>query len=194
MKIILLAGTCAHPENEVPVSLQLREEKIWLDHIIEKLLPLRYEIEIVIGKYYGDEILRESKLASKCDIIFDPNEDEIGKFSNFKSALHAVNTSAILFPVSEALPEYQVWQKIAFKLQNSKYGEFDLVRPYCPVAGQMQGGFPLGVTRSCREKVLKNSTVQNLSHEALIEYKLPVLDLQVVRPNATTRQNFPLPA
>lgn len=178
MKIVLLTGEITD-QNEFCSALKMVNNKIWLDHQIEAVIPLNLEIEIVLGAKFSDDILRNSIYLRKFNIVFDPNEEEVGPLSNLRAGLFASNRECIVFPINFACPSLKVWQNLIGKLYQDSSSKFDIVRPYCPVNGEMTPGFPVGITAGGRETILLNKEITNLQNDGLKEYRLPVLDKRI---------------
>lgn len=182
MKIILLTGQFENPSG-TNFSLEKIGSQLWIDHQIESLLKLKYEVDIVLGADHSDEIMRASQLVKMCNIIFDPNEALGNPLSNLHAGLHATYQETFLLPVQFKCPEEHVWKKLINLLVPIETQGFHILRPYCPVNGIMEPGYPLGITRTAKNIILKNRKLKSLIEYNFKEYKIPFLDKALTQPH-----------
>lgn len=189
MKITLLAGNFENPKNLL-YALEKVNNQIFIDYQLEKLLALNYEVDVVLGYRYSEEILKSSKSIRKCNIIFDPNENEGRPLSNLFAGLFALYGEGFFLPIQYQSPDLSDWQRIIQRLFQVTNEGFHILRPYCPIQGSMKAGYPLGVSRPAREIFMKNRKIDYIEEAGLKEYKMPILDKNLSQPYVGTGQNL----
>lgn len=147
MKILLLAG---YSDSSVNKSQKNNvDNKIWLDHQIECLRPLGYQITVVLGRSSSECLLRHSQQLSYHEIAFDTHGDHSNLITNIKAGLATTRDWCLVCPVE--IPQYNL-PKIR-SLINSYYChtfQEDLhILTSCPIADlPSPHAFPLLITRT----------------------------------------------
>ena len=107
-----------------PTSLQRYQD---LDRLIDWIFASGRTPYLVIGAD-GDNILRYSRRAERCELVFDPNyEGEI--FSSVKAGLCATEGSTFVWLASLGLPEQNTWKSLEENLGLSREPNPDVLRP-----------------------------------------------------------------
>ncbi|MCB0391308.1 MAG: hypothetical protein KDD58_08455 [Bdellovibrionales bacterium] len=190
MKITLLAGNFLNPQNFL-YALEKVDNKLFIDYQLEKLLALNYEVDVVLGYRYSEEILRDSLFIRKCHIIFDPNENENNLLTNLYAGLFALYGEGFYLPIQFKCPDLYDWQRMIKRFYQVTSDGYEILRPYIPCEGVLEAGYPLGVSRKARELIMKDRSKQNLEDFLLKEYKMPILDHYLSHPYFENRQILP---
>ncbi len=181
MKITLLTGSFEN-DKDTCYSLEKVNNQLYIDIQLEKLLALKCDIDVVLGYKHSDEIMRNSLLLKNCDPVFDPNELEGSRLSNLFAGLYATHGECFFLPIQYMSPSEKDWKKIINRLYQVANDGFDVLRPYCPIDGKMSAGYPLGVSRSGKMKLMSDRSINNINEADLKEYKLPILDSSLTHP------------
>ena len=190
MKITLLAGNFENTSNTL-FALEKVNQQLYIDWQLEKLMALNYEVDVVLGYRFSEEILRESLLIRQCHIIFDPNEAEGSPLSNLFAGLFALYGEGFFLPIQFKSPSLIDWQRMIKRLYQVANDGYHTLRPYCPIEGSMQPGYPLGITRQAKTLLMKDRKINKIEEAQLKEYKMPVLDSHMSQPYLGTGQNLP---
>ncbi len=190
MKITLLTGSFENERN-ICYSLEKVNDEYFIDYQLQNILKLRCEVDVVLGYQYSEEIMRSSRFLKQCNIVFDPNEKEGSRLSNLFAGLYSLYGEGFFLPIQYHSPSVEDWKKMINRLVPVSNFGYQLLRPYCPVNGEMKPGYPIGVTRDAKKMLMKNRKANSLEELALKEYKMPILDENLAHPYCSSRQNVP---
>jgi len=156
-----------------------------LDRLIRRVLDLKKKPILVIGPE-GDDVLRSSKLAEECELVFDPNY-EGGLFSSIKAGLHATTGPAFIVPLHSTPASHvfiqalmtdtdqdqdqdRIWHKLESALDHAEIARScDVLRPLTHNDRASWTGFPQVITPSGVQRLLalEASTDWNSSDQVI---------------------------
>lgn len=189
MKITLLCGNFENPKQH-GYALERINNQLLIDFQLEKLLSLNYEVDVVLGYKYSEEVLKLSQHIRRCNLIFDPNEESGSPLSNLFAGLYSLYGEGFFLPVQYLSPSLAEWQHMIQKLYRSIGEGYQLLRPYCPIQGFMAPGYPLGISRSGKNTLMNHRRISKFEEAGLAEYKMPILNRDLSQPCLGAGQNL----
>lgn len=151
MKALLCAGF----EKEFPIRL---------DTHIAHLEKMNFEIVVVIGGFNSEQVLCQSQLLERCELVFDTNDNELSLLSNIRAGMHTTEDSILVHPAGSDLINERSFQ--------------ELVKAYYHAGlrteshGFWTGDFPLLITRSGNQFFRKAADLTGLNDPRISLVKL----------------------
>lgn len=109
MKAIILAG---YTHCEQHPALEKLNGEFRIDILIKELTQIGLSPSVVLGDNHSDEILHNSALVHKCDLIFDDFGPDASKLTNLKAGSKVINSGGLIVPIYSAVPDYKAWNRI----------------------------------------------------------------------------------
>jgi hypothetical protein len=113
MKVLLLCGY--RPKSKIGLQKNAAGQTL-LDVRIEQLQAMKMNPVVVLSGGQADELLRESRLLSTCELVFDVHDNEATLFTNLKSGLKITDDAVFMIPLEIDPPAETDWKHLKTQL------------------------------------------------------------------------------
>ena len=174
MNVILLAGY----KEPLQVALTKVNGLSWIDFQIQRLLDMNFNVVTVLGYNFADDILSNSHLIQKTEMIFDTNNNP-NWMTNLKSGLYTFSNYGFALPLETLAPGKFIWDKLIESYY--KHGSnHHIIQGHAPLKGKMKAGFPILISEFGRDFLIERESQSTLNDKDLKALKVPFISSEIL--------------
>jgi hypothetical protein len=163
------AGSGAEPRGQAEVSpwLGVENGRPILETRIREAFELGHQCIVVLAGADADQALRTCPSLEKCELVFDTNSSP-GILSNLKAALKLGADPAIVHPAELPFGRREdIKRLVGWAAQQGNRSPSHILQAALPGGSLANQGFPLVVTTSGCQEILRNTTLSGLADDQL---------------------------
>ncbi|MGE0762387.1 MAG: hypothetical protein AB7N80_03815 [Bdellovibrionales bacterium] len=163
MRVILLAGYKPCTSDNCP-WLEDENGKPRLEQRIREAQALSQNCIVVLAGEMADRALIKCPSLERCELVFDTNETQANLLTNLRAALALGDQPAIVLPAEMTFGDVTKLNQLAsVAVQHGHRAPFHMVQAD-------EQGFPLVLTTTGSQELIRNKTLQGLADPQLTRH------------------------